>query len=188
MNNRKQPSLEDLGLDEPTGQLPVEKISIEELQRQSERENEDRRPQEPPIHQKPVFTRVASPNRTGGLAAIIGLAVVVLLCAGLLSPRQDDSETSDSTASFKAMRHIQGSDFIGCTDRAQYQRIVRFAVQKDAIAFEKAIVEGLASGTCTEFRHGETVYIVEGELLSGLVKIRRQGEIVEYWTAIEAIR
>jgi hypothetical protein len=54
--------------------------------------------------------------------------------------------------------------------------------------FRQGLAAGLVAGTCTRFKPGETVYIADTAMFSGLVKIRRKGEMTEYWTNFEAIR
>ena len=68
--SHEQPSLEDLGLDSPARVTPSGKLSIEELQRQSEREIDDRRPSQ------------AAPVRQRVVAMDIGAFVLSLLIPG----------------------------------------------------------------------------------------------------------
>ena len=61
-------------------------------------------------------------------------------------------------------------------------------MQHDEVAFKKALMAGVLSGICTVFKLGEKVYITDTSIFSGLVKVRRPGETIEYWTAIEAVQ
>ena len=45
----------------------------------------------------------------------------------------------------------------------------------------------MLSGDCVVLAKNETVYIVERAFFSGLVKVRRRGELVESWTASDAV-
>jgi hypothetical protein len=82
---------------------------------------------------------------------------------------------------------ISGDHWIGCTDRVYFDKLVEYSVQKDNDAFRKALLAGYLDGTCTAFKSGEVVYVTQAPFLSGLVKVRRKGELKEYWTNLEAI-
>ena len=84
-------------------------------------------------------------------------------------------------------RRINGDKWIGCVDKDEYKRLIGYAVQKDDEAFGEALLVGLANGTSTIFEDGETVYLEDTGILSGLIQVRRKGEHVKYWTAIEAV-
>jgi len=43
------------------------------------------------------------------------------------------------------------------------------------------------NGTRTLFQNGETVYLTDTGIFSGVVKVRKRGETTEYWTNMEAI-
>lgn len=75
-----------------------------------------------------------------------------------------------------------GDSAVGCQSRNYYETIVRHASQ-DPEAFRQVML----SGDCVVLAKNETVYIVERALFSGLVKVRRRGELVEYWTASDAV-
>ena len=48
-------------------------------------------------------------------------------------------------------------------------------------------MEGASSGACVMFEAGESVFITDTTILGGLVKVRREGELAEYWTARESV-
>jgi len=85
-------------------------------------------------------------------------------------------------------KRISGNSYFGCVDRQYFDKIIRYLVQKDRQAFYGGLADGISSGTCTMFIAGEEVFIADTAIFSGLVKVRRRGEIVEYWTNIEAVR
>lgn len=74
MNEKKQPSLQDLGLDAPI--QPSKKISISELQRQSEFEREQ--PQQPRVVIQPKKKSWVMP----AFFCVIGLALLVRFIVG----------------------------------------------------------------------------------------------------------
>jgi hypothetical protein len=117
------------------------------------------------------------------LAILAGLALLAVGSSD--SGSSGGSKHSSVTAGMD--KHISGGDWFGCTDRDYFEKIARYAAQKDQTAFEKALTAGIAAGICTLFSDGETVYVADTAILSGLVKVRRPGEVVEYWTNLEAI-
>jgi hypothetical protein len=54
-------------------------------------------------------------------------------------------------------------------------------------AFGNALAERILSGACTKFEGGEAVFLTDTAVLSGLLRVRRQGKQTEYWTNIEAL-
>ena len=126
-------------------------------------------------------------------AGVIGcLAVIAILCiASLIGSFLSDSpktKTSTPSVSRGQENRISGDNWYACTDRDYFEKLVRYAVQKDNQAFAKALTTGLLVGTCTAFKNGEVVYIADTAIFSGLVKVRRKGETQEYWTNIEAVK
>jgi len=103
------------------------------------------------------------------------------------SPSTSSSE-SESRSSGASGKTISGDNFYGCSEREYFHKLVDFTVDKDAEAFKTGLAAGIATGHCTLFTSGEEVYIVSTAILSGLVKVRRKGELAEYWTYIEAVR
>ena len=85
-------------------------------------------------------------------------------------------------------RRITGNTWFGCQDRSSFSRVSRYFHQKDFIAYRKALAVGQRTGDCTTFKNGEEVFLADTAILSGLVKLRRKGEVVEYWTNIEATK
>lgn len=79
------------------------------------------------------------------------------------------------------------SDRIGCQDRDVLSKLTRYAVDKDQEAFKTAAMAAVLSGQCIVFKKGETVFLMDTAIFSGLVQLRRKGETVEYWTNFEAI-
>ena len=78
---------------------------------------------------------------------------------------------------------ISGDQYIGCVDRDYFEKLSEFATQQDT----EALTAGLLAGTCTIFERGERVYLSDTAIFSGLVQVRRAGEVAEYWTNTEAI-
>jgi len=87
-----------------------------------------------------------------------------------------------------ADRTISSDSFFGCSDRSVCQKLVEYAVDKDNQAFKQALGAELLTGGCRMFQRGESVFIADTAIFSGLVKVRRRGETEEYWTAMEAVK
>jgi hypothetical protein len=84
--------------------------------------------------------------------------------------------------------HISGDKWFGCTSQEYFEKLVGYAVDGDNDAFINALAAGIYIGTCTLFEDGEAVYIEDTKIFSGLVKVRRPGETIEYWTNYEAVK
>ena len=102
----------------------------------------------------------------------------MLILIGLLNPMLEH---------LKAERgRISGDKFFGCTDLDYHKKLTHYAVQKDMEAFTKGLTDGLLLGKCTLFKTGEEVVLVDTVMFSGLIKLSRKGDTVEYWTITEA--
>jgi len=86
------------------------------------------------------------------------------------------------------LRQIVDDHRFGCTDPDYFGKIIQYAVQKDQEAFARALSDGMSTGLCTLFTRGETVYLTDSRVFSGLVRVRRRGETAEYWTNTEAVQ
>lgn len=93
-----------------------------------------------------------------------------------------------SPVAFAQGKHVAGSSHFGCVSKDYFQRLVGFAVQKDMEAFKKGLVAGVGAGQCTMFKSGEEVFLTDTAIFSGLVQIRRKGDIVSYWTNIKTVK
>ena len=106
--------------------------------------------------------------------------ICMLIWIGLLDPMVEHVEAES--------RRIASETFFGCTDLDYHKKLTNYAVQKDMEAFTKSLTEGLLLGKCTLFKSGEEVFLVDTVVFSGLIKLSRKGDTVEYWTIIEAIK
>ncbi len=76
---------------------------------------------------------------------------------------------------------------IGCQDRDYYDKLIRYAVDKDMDAFSQGLTAGILSGQCVMFEKGEKVYVADTAVFSGMIKLRKKGSMAEYWTVMEAV-
>lgn len=83
---------------------------------------------------------------------------------------------------------ITGNNHFGCTSKEYHKKLLGFVVDHDKAAFEQGLSAGISTGLCTVFHSGEAVFLSDTAVFSGLVKLRRKGESLEYWTAMEAVR
>ncbi len=97
-------------------------------------------------------------------------------------------ENKKSSSSFNNTHIISADGYIGCLNKEQLKRMVSYVAVKDIGAFGKSLNIGIESGACTPLNAGEEVYVTGSKSFSGLIKIRRKGSFVEYWTNIEAIK
>ena len=104
--------------------------------------------------------------------------------------REDHREASKATASFQSKdgsKYIAQS-FPACTSKELLSKLIEMnEVQHDMVAYKNLVTAGVITGECIVLRPGEKVFIVDRTLFTGLIKIRRPGELNEYWTVMEAI-
>ena len=131
------------------------------------------------------------------LALIGGLVALVILAVGTTSDSASidygaphiasaSANTQESYPNWTGAR-VSGNYYFGCTSKEYFERLMTYAIQGDDVAFSQALAVALTTGTCCKFENGEPIYDMGGPLFSGLTKVRRPGEYVEYWTVIEAV-
>jgi hypothetical protein len=83
---------------------------------------------------------------------------------------------------------VSGDNRFGCSSREHFEKLAKYAAQRDGEAFAQGLGLGVSAGQCTMFKNGEAVHIANTALLSGLVKVRRVGDLQEFWTNLEAVK
>lgn len=123
------------------------------------------------------------------LASFLVLIALIVLAVGSSDSGSNggSSRSGESSVTTGSEKRISGDNWFGCTDRKYFEKLVDYAVQKDEQAFKQALAAGILTGACTMFKDGEVVYITDTAIFSGLVKVRRKGELQEFWTNIEAV-
>ena len=76
----------------------------------------------------------------------------------------------------------------GCVHREYMDKLAKYRADNDREAWMSALQAGTTAGECAQFAPGEKVFLDDTALFSGLVKIRKPGETVAYWTIMEAIK
>jgi hypothetical protein len=77
---------------------------------------------------------------------------------------------------------------IGCVTKEEHGKLTHYANQKDEEALKKFLTLKLLSGECTFFSVGESVDVTDTAIFSGMIQIRRRGEIKEFWTNFEYVK
>jgi opacity protein-like surface antigen len=85
------------------------------------------------------------------------------------------------------MKYIKGANHFDCVNKEDFKKLVGYAVDGDTAAFEKELSYELLMGMATTFKDGESVYLEDTDIWSGLVQVRPAGETQAYWTNIEAV-
>lgn len=123
------------------------------------------------------------------VAWVIYSGVMTLFNPSPMSQSSPEKPTSDTTnvhsKSYSHEHFILKDGHFGCLNSSDYSKLVRYVSVGDTEAFQQGLAAGLVSGICTMFKQGEVVYIAQNKLTT--VKIRRKGEMQEYWTVTEAV-
>lgn len=115
----------------------------------------------------------------------------VLILVGLFFVfRDDDSSSSSQSPNFITgeKRTILGDGRLGCKVQSDIENHKKYLNQGDSIAAEKLGITGILSGQCLVFKNFDEVIIQEYAVWSGLVRVRKTGDIAEYWVSASAIR
>ncbi|MFZ2279917.1 MAG: DUF4339 domain-containing protein [Prosthecobacter sp.] len=83
---------------------------------------------------------------------------------------------------------IEGQNWYGASSKELFEKLVQYSVQGDSAAYKKLMLAGLQTGDTTFFKDHEKVLIMDTALFSGLVKVRRTGDVAEFWTSLEAVK
>jgi hypothetical protein len=146
-------------------------------------------------------------SRVSGCGCLLLLAFVFVLFAAFPKESQQVQNTNkpipeapktsnpakapavnESKGITAAGNRIKGQDWFGASSRELFEKLGKFAVQKDSAAFGKLMTAGLLTGETTMFKDGEKVILMDTAIFSGLVKVRREGEVAEFWTNFEAVK
>lgn len=76
---------------------------------------------------------------------------------------------------------ILPDDGLACIQQADQIKLSEMAVQRDQEAFAKAARSLLYSGRCTVLEKGSEIFVIDKKF--DLIKVRRKGEVEEYWAS-----
>jgi hypothetical protein len=132
---------------------------------------------------------MAEANKGGAMSLVLVL-LVILIAVGYCASIADNTGHSGSSTKIKSTvsEYRVDGDWIGCLTREQKGKLTSYSVQNDKEAYMREFGIGLIEGFCTMFKDGEIVYLMDTAIFSGLVCVRRKGEINTYWTNTEAIK
>lgn len=132
----------------------------------------------------------------GCLGMIFG-GFMILAIIGLMIEDEsvDESTNTQQTESSSESKDMQPDYYyiqekgpkLGC-NREYNDKLVNLSVARDKVAFEKAAMNALFTGACVMFQIGEPVHLVDREVFSGIVKIRRPGSLDEYWISTDSVK
>ena len=84
--------------------------------------------------------------------------------------------------------YIIKGDHFGCVDKKYFEKLMDYSSQHNTEAFKRSLSEGFISGQCTTLKDGEKVFLMDSSLFPNLFKVWRQGNILEYWTNMDAVK
>lgn len=93
-----------------------------------------------------------------------------------------------SEIAFAGSLRITRDGYFGCSTEVKFTKLSRLRNSGDNEAFGKAIRAALYSDECIAFNAGQSVQVEETAVFSGIVKLRRKGDVDGYWTNIEAAK
>ena len=67
------------------------------------------------------------------------------------------------------------------SDESSWKKVKEYARANDNEALQQFIIQHLMEGTGTMFKKGDIVNCVDDSILQNLAKVRKQGELREYW-------
>ena len=118
----------------------------------------------------------------------LGCLVMVGLLAGAIT-YCSSSDTEQQRPAVARQNQIAGDGHFGCISRETNDQLTRYTAQGDQRAFSQVLSSAYASGACTRFRAGEPVVIMgTAGFLASSIRVRRAGEVTEYWTVREAVK
>ena len=121
--------------------------------------------------------------KTWKMKALVYAAAITMSCF-LLTPQIVESQD---------VKHISGDKHTGYTTKQQMTELFEYVARNNERAFTMATLKGLADGTITFFKDGEEVYVTGKNIIlspspMNVIKVRRVGEITEYWTNGTAVK
>jgi hypothetical protein len=112
------------------------------------------------------------------LAASTRVMVALLLIEGALA--------LPSVAQQPASKAVPAErDFIGCHHLDTIKKAIELFDSGDREASNKFRLAAFLTGECVLFKKGEPIFNIESSIVSGAIKVRKQGSPVEFWTIVE---
>ncbi|MDQ7836431.1 MAG: hypothetical protein RDU24_13705 [Humidesulfovibrio sp.] len=83
---------------------------------------------------------------------------------------------------------VRPGTWFGFHNRELLERAMQIASQGDKAAWSKLMAKAVVAGAVIQLKPGEEVFLEDTAVFSGMVKIRRKGDISGLWTNMEAVR
>ena len=120
------------------------------------------------------------------LSALIVLAVILYIILDNTPDTQPNPEQPAPAQVAMQGNYINGDSHYGCMHKADYDKTAEYVAQNDREAFKQFLGLGIATGVCIMFKAGEPVILVDVGIFTS--KVRRKGELAEYWVSSEALQ
>jgi hypothetical protein len=80
------------------------------------------------------------------------------------------------------------SSAMGCQTRETFDKLVKFQFDGDKEAFTKFATANILTGQCVPLSVGDSVFLEDVKMFSGVVCVRPRGATACYWTFTEAVK
>lgn len=145
------------------------------------------------FRRRPVDPEIIAENRRGffrllgNMLILVGLTVIygIVRANWPEGPPSPDAAPTAHAITQPSRLTVQ-SVAVACADSADLSRLTRYVVDNDQEAYKRASLRLLASERCTVLQPGEAVILVKAGLISN--KVRRPGDLAEYWVARERVK
>jgi hypothetical protein len=113
---------------------------------------------------------------------LVGIAVVTWIGLGAMPALAQGLRPITEEQARGAVTH----DHTGCKSLKSLNRMNQYLVRNDRAAWKNAMAGANLIGECTILKSGERVYVTDRD--SKLVRVRRQGQTIVYWTNQAAVQ
>lgn len=136
----------------------------------------------------PYITQELTPEEKKKREKTIGVSILIFIIViiGLAAMPDDTSKNNTTEKRPETGLYIMSDKTFGCLSKSYLNNLHNFVAQEDRLAFGKALTSGLSLDLCTMFKKGAPVYLIKAGLLKS--KIRRKGDMTEYWVSSESLK
>lgn len=144
----------------------------------------------------PEDDKKSKPDQSGCFGAI-GLIIFIIVCVRGCDPfnwfssptriTESTQKEIKTVSSIGDLVPVTKDGWFGFVAESDLKKISEYIVAKDDEAFKKAMMVLLMSDMAISLQKGDMVYVVDRSVWKGTIKIRKKGELSEYWTFKEVI-
>ena len=140
------------------------------------------------FRRRAVSPEIAAANRRSFVLAlaVVGAFFVWLVFASAMRDTSTVASVAEPSPSSQLGRPTVRETSIACIDADDLSRLARYKVDNDPVALKRAAAALILSDRCTMLQPGEAVILVKAGLISN--KVRRPGDLAEYWVARERVK